>query len=98
MLFILISKLTDCDECNQFIHGPECTKHIFTIVADTVPKTRYGARYATKTLPAKMSIPRAGKGVFAKGDYQRTRNLGHIRVSELILRISMGWTLHICGR
>ncbi len=75
MLFILISKLTDCDERNQFIHGPECTKHIFAIVADTVPKTRYGARYATKTLPANLcvkmsSIPRAGKGVFAKGDYQ----------------------------
>ncbi len=73
ILFILILKLTDCDECDEYTKGPECAKHIFRSVADTVPKTRCGARYAVKTLPATLhvkisSIPCAGKGVFAKKD------------------------------
>jgi hypothetical protein len=70
-LFLVILNLTDCDQCDKFIHGPQCVKHILQIVADTaVPaRTRSSARYAVKTLPgnlriAKSGIPNAGKGVF----------------------------------
>jgi hypothetical protein len=58
-------------DVKNIIHGPQCNRHVFKIVADTVPTTRCGSQYAIETLPANLyvkcsSIPKAGRGVFAK--------------------------------
>jgi hypothetical protein len=68
-----------CDRCEKYIHGQQCDRHVFTIVANTAPKTRCGSKYAVRTLPANLlvkrsTIPHAGKGVFAKDKItERTR-------------------------